>query len=122
MCQAEVCWVQTNAASAHGCINRVDLLTNQFWKTGEQLKASKRNQSQCLFNRGGRDWKSGHSGCAGLGYVLRRSPSKLEVGVRHRQLPKLLRRVFQQPRVALSVQRLERRLQRESQYFWDSLL
>ena len=66
-------------------ILRVVLLTNQSWKTGKQRKkASKRNQAEYPFHRGGRDVK-------GDARSPRRSPSMLEVDARHRQLPKLLR-------------------------------
>jgi len=47
---------------------REALLTNQFWKTGKQWEASKWNQSQCLFHRGGRDWKEGFRGMQIFGY------------------------------------------------------
>ena len=97
MCQADVCFVRTNAANAHGCRIREDVLTNQFWKTGEQWKASNGTNLSVSFHRGGRDWKEGMWGMQVL-VSPRRSPSMLEVGERYRQFAQATASSMKQPR------------------------
>ena len=97
MCQADVCFVRTNAANAHGCRIREDVLTNQFWKTGELWKASNGTNRSVSFHRGGRDWKEGMWGMQVL-VSPRRSPSMLEVGERYRQFAQTTASSMKQPR------------------------
>ena len=116
MCQADVCFVRTNAANAHGCKIREDVLTNQFWKTGEQWKASNGTNLSVSFHRGGRDWKEGMWGMQVL-VSPRRSPSMFEVGERYRQFCPSYCVEYEAAKTASSVQRSERRLHCESQFF-----